>query len=103
MNTRIGSTWKKVRELGGVAFGKQSLTLKQQSKIYQCCVRPVILYCGDTWGLVTYYCKLVEARVECCAIRMCGLRLVYRVLRDVLRDKTGVVVMTEDKLIHSRF
>ena len=44
MITKIGSTWKKFRELGRVVVGKQSLTLKQQSKIYQCCVRPVVLY-----------------------------------------------------------
>ena len=34
-----GSAWKKFRELKCVLVGKQ------QGKIYQCCVRPVLLYC----------------------------------------------------------
>ena len=35
----IGSAWVKFRELIGVLVGKQGLPLKQQGKIYQCCVR----------------------------------------------------------------
>ena len=29
--------------------GKQGLSLKQQGKIYNGCLRPVLLYCGETW------------------------------------------------------
>ena len=47
----IGSAWKKFRELSGVLVGKQSLSLKQRGKMYQCCVRPVLLYCCETWNL----------------------------------------------------
>ena len=25
--------------------------MKQRGKIYQCCVRPVLLYCCETWEL----------------------------------------------------
>ena len=39
----IGIAWKKFRELSGVLVGKQGLSLKQRGKIYQCCVRPVVL------------------------------------------------------------
>ena len=46
---RIGSTWKKFRELSGVLGGKQGLSLKQREKIYHCCVRPVLLYYCETW------------------------------------------------------
>ena len=40
---RIGSAWRKLRELSGVLVGKQGLSLMQRGKIYQCCVRPVLL------------------------------------------------------------
>ena len=49
MSARIGSAWKKFRELSGVLVGKQGLSLKQQGEIYQCCVRPILLYCCETW------------------------------------------------------
>ena len=39
MSTRIGSAWKKFRELSGVLDGKQALSLK----IFQCYVRPTLL------------------------------------------------------------
>ena len=45
---RIGSVWRKFRELSGVLVGKQSLSLKQREKIYQHCVWPVLLYCCET-------------------------------------------------------
>ena len=51
VSARIASAWKKFRELSGVLIGKQGLSLMQQGKIYQCCVRPVLLYCCETWEL----------------------------------------------------
>ena len=35
-SARIGSAWKKFKELSGMLVGKQGLSLKQQGKIYQC-------------------------------------------------------------------
>ena len=51
VSARRSSAWKKLKELSGVLVRKQGLFLKQQGKIYQCCVRPVLLYCWETWEL----------------------------------------------------
>ena len=51
VSARIGSEWKKSRELSSVLVGKQGLSLKQWGKIYQRCVRPVLSYCCATWEL----------------------------------------------------
>ena len=51
VSARIDSARKKFRELSGVLVGKQGLCSKQRGKIYQCCVRPVWLYCCETWEL----------------------------------------------------
>ena len=40
--------WKKFTELSGMLVGQQGLTLQQQGKIYQCCVRPGLYYCCET-------------------------------------------------------
>ena len=64
---------------------KQGLSLKQRGKIYQCCVRPVLLYCCETWKR-TVVGEARLCRAECRLIRMmCGVRLVVRVSTDVLR------------------
>ena len=79
---------------------KQDLSLKQQGKMYQCCVRLVLLYCCVLWKLTV----ADEARlsgVECCMIRMCVVRLVDMVLTDVLCDRVGIVVKIEDIMIQS--
>ena len=96
VSARIGCAWKKFRELSGVLVRKQSLSSKQWGKTYQCCVRPVLLYCCETWELtVANEARLCE--VECRVIRMmCGVRIVVRVSTDVLHDKVGVVVKIED-------
>ena len=95
----IGSAWKKFRELSGVLVGKQGLSLKQRGKIYRCCVRPVLLYCCETWEL-TVADKARLRGVERRMIRICGVRLVDRVSTDVLRDRMGVVVKI-DMIIQS--
>ena len=45
MSTRIGNGWKKFRAFIGLLVEKQGLSLKQWGKIYQCCARPILLYC----------------------------------------------------------
>ena len=52
VSARIGSAWKKFREL--MLAGKQGLSLKRPGKIYSCCVRPVLMYC---WNVGTYCCE----------------------------------------------
>ena len=47
MIPRIGSMWKKFRELSVALVGKQAL--KQQGKICKCYVRPVLLFCCEIW------------------------------------------------------
>ena len=47
VSARIGSLWKNLMELSGVLVGKQ------RGKIYQCCIRPVLLYCCEAG---TYCC-----------------------------------------------
>ena len=99
VSARIGSAWKNFRELSGVLVGKQGLSLMQRGKIYQCCVRPVLLYCCETWEL-TVADEMRLPGVERRMIRMmCGVRLVDRVSTDVLRDKVGVVVTIKDSII----
>ena len=72
--------------------GKQGLSLKQRGNIYQCCVRPVLLHCCETWEL-TVADEVRLRGVERRMIRIiCGVRLVDRVTTDVLRDRVGVVV-----------
>ena len=102
VSARIGSARKKFRESSGVLAGKQGLSLKQREKIYQCCVRRVLLYCCETSKLT------VADEERICGVErrmismMCGVRLVDRLLTDVLRDRVGVVVKIEDTIIQNR-
>ena len=102
VSARIVSAWKKFRELSGVLVGKQGLSLMQRGKIYQCCVRTVLLYCCERWEL-TVADEMRLHGVERHMIRMmCGVRLVDRVSTDVLQDKVGVVVTIKDLIIKRR-
>ena len=102
VSARIGSAWKKFRELSGVFVGKQGLSLKQWGKTYQCCVRPVLSYCFERREIAV----VDEARLcgmEChMTRRMFGVRLGDRVSTEVLYDRVGVVVKIEDMIIQSR-
>ena len=82
--------------LSSVLVTRQGLSLKEWGEIYQCFVRPVLLYYCETRELAV----ADEARwhgMELRMIRMmCGVRLVNRVSTDDLRDTVGVVVKIED-------
>ena len=73
--------------------------MKLWGKIYQCCVRTVLLHCCETWELTV----ADEARlrgVEHRMIRMmCGVRLVDRLSTDVLLDRVVVVVKIEVMIV----
>ena len=100
-SARIGSAWKKFKELSGMLVGKQGLSLKQQGKIYQCCVRPVLLHCCETWPLsVADEAKLCG--MDCHMVMMvCGMRLVDWVSTYVLRDRVGGNVKIEGMIIQN--
>ena len=102
VTVEIGSAWRKFRELSGMLVRRQVLSLKQRGKIYQCCVRTVLLYCCEMWELtVADEARLrdVDRRM---IIMMCEVKLVDRVSTDVLRDRLGVVVNIKDMIIQSR-
>ena len=79
-----GSAWKKLRELKGVLFRKQCLSLKQQGKLYQCCVRPVLLYCCETWERSVADDASLHGGEHRMIRMICGVRLVDRVSTDIL-------------------
>ena len=45
---RLLSGWLKFRELSGLLIGK-GMSLKSKGIIYTTCIRPVMLYCSETW------------------------------------------------------
>ena len=99
---RIDNSWKKFSELTGALGGKQGLTLKQQGRIYQCCITPVLLYCGEMWELTSADDTRLRGVGRRLIRMMCGVRLVDKVSTDILRDRVGVVEKIEDMIIQSR-
>ena len=96
----IGSVWKKFRELSCVLVRKQGLSLKQWGKIYQCCVKLVLLHFCETWELTVADERRLHG-VEHDMIRICRVRLVDTVSTDVLCDRVGVAVKIEDMIIQN--
>ena len=100
---RIGSAWKKFRDLSGVLFRKQGITWKQREKIYLCCVRPVLLYCCETWELTIADEARLRGVKRCIMIgMMCWVRLVDKVQTDFLQDRVVVVVKIKVVILQNR-
>ena len=99
---RIDNSWKKFRELTGALGGKQGLTLRQQGKIYQCCITLVLLYCCETWELTSADDTRLRGVGRRLIRMMCGVRLVDKMSTDIPRDRVGVVEKIEDMIIQSR-
>ena len=61
VRTRIASAWGKWREIAGLLLNK-SIPLQNRAKVYDACIRPVILYSAETWPLTQ---KLEEVLKRC--------------------------------------
>ena len=71
-------------------------------KVYQYCVRPVLLYCCETWEITVADEARLHGVKHHMMRMMCGVRLVDRVSTDVLHDRVGVVVKIEEMIVQSR-
>jgi len=86
---RVRAGWNKFRNLSGVLCGKR-WSLKMKGIIYSTCVRPVMIYGGETWTLK----KEDEAlllRAERRMIRwMCGVKLMDKKRSHDLMEQMGI-------------
>ena len=102
VRARIRSAWKTFRELSGPLLKKQGLSVKKWGKIYQCCVRPVLLHCCDMLELTVADGTRLRGLENRMIRIMCEVRLVVRLSTDVLRGKVDVAVKIEDMIIQNR-
>ena len=50
VRARIATDWKKWRETAGLLVNG-SIPMKNRTRTYQACIRPVLLYGGETWPI----------------------------------------------------
>ena len=72
VRTRIATAWQKWREIASLLMNDK-IPLAARTKIYQACIRPVMLYGSETWPLT----KQLERLLRSCDCRM--LRYMARI------------------------
>ena len=87
--TRIGSAWKKFRELKPILTSKY-VSCKTKGKIYEACVASVMSYASETWPMKKSTETLLE-RNEMRMVRwMCGVTLLDRIRNEELIERMGI-------------
>ena len=102
VSTRIGSAWKKFRELRSVLVGKQGLSLKQEEIFINDVLDQFCCTLAKRENLLlrmTRGCVGVKRHMNS---MMCGVRMADRVSTNVLCDSVVVVMKIDDKIIQSR-
>ena len=77
VRVRVASTWIKWKDIAGLLVNRH-LPLKSRSKVYNACLRPVLLYGAETWGL--------SQKMEC-VLRGCDSRILRYMAGVSLRDR----------------
>ena len=91
---RVRSGWKKFRELLPV-LTTRGFSLRSKGRMYQACVRSVMLYASETWALREEDLVRLE-RNDMRMIRwMCGVTLRDRKSSEELRQRLGVESIRE--------
>ena len=65
VRVRVASTWRKWREISSLLVNKH-LPLVSRGRVYNACLRPVLLYGAETWGLT----QKLENVIRSCDRRM---------------------------------
>ena len=65
VRARIAAAWKKWREIAGILVNR-NIPIKNRIRMYQACIRPVLLYGGETWPIT----KRLEQLLRSCDSRM---------------------------------
>ena len=90
VTARIRSGWNKFRELVPLLASK-GLSLAAKGRLFQACVRSVMLYASETWQLKEEDLSRLE-RADASMIRwMCRTRLSEHIASKVLRGRLGLV------------
>ena len=61
IRTRVATTWMKWREIAGLLINK-SIPLKNRGRVFEACIRSVLLYGSETWALTK---RLEDVLVGC--------------------------------------
>ena len=94
ITARIRSGWNKFRDLVPLLASK-GLSLAVKGRLYQACVRSVMLYASETWPLKEEDLSRLE-RNDASMIRwMCRTRLSDNISSKVLRGRMGLVSIRE--------
>ena len=91
---RIRSGWSKFRELVPLLASK-GLSLASKGRLYQACVRSVMLYASETWPLKEEDLARLERNDASMVRWMCRVKLNDHIPSRVLRDRLRLVSVRE--------
>ena len=86
---RTRSGWKKFRELLPILTSRV-LSMTTKGKIHESCVRSVMLYGSETWGVKEEDLVKLERNENAMIRWICGVTVKDRVASRELRDKLGL-------------
>ena len=89
VRVRISAAWNKWREINSLLINK-TIPLKNRAKIYEACVRSVMLYGAETWAMTKEMERKVKSSDQKMLRHMAGVRLVDGVRSEELRERCGL-------------
>ena len=89
VTARIRSAWNKFRELIPLLTGK-SFPLLTKGKVFQACVRSVLLYGSETWPIKEEDLKRLESNDNRMTRWMCGVSLSQHIPSSELRSRLNL-------------
>ena len=95
VRARTTTAWKKWRELASLLVNNK-IPLKSRVKIYNACIRPVLLYGSETWALT----KQIETKLRSSDCRM--LRYMAHIKWQDTKTNDEVIKICEIEDITSR-
>ena len=95
VTARIQSAWNKFRELLPLLTSK-SFPLLTKGRVYQACVRSVMLYGSETWPIKEDELRKLESNENRMVRWMCGVSIDKRIQSSDLRKRLGIQCIRDE-------
>ena len=89
VRARVASAWTKWREISGLLLNK-NIPILYRAKVYEACIRPVLLYSAETWAL-TQRMEEILKRCDNKMLRfMAGVRWEDHLTNEEVAERCGL-------------
>ena len=93
VRARVAAAWRNWWVLSSL-FGNKGIPLKSRGKVYEACIRSILLYGAETWALTDRLMKVLRGCDRKMLRYMAGVRMMDPISSKIVAERCGLTELT---------